>query len=195
MNEPRPARLELATQRADVHLDDIVVIQLEAPDAGQQLTLGQHEPGVPAQGRQQAELRHRQFEELVAPLHGVGILIDDEIPEVENISTMTGAGQDGADTRHDLVDGEWFDDDVVGAGIERLHAVIEIVLGGEDDCDRIDDPQRADDVVRILMVDIDDGESGVEDAQQRFEITASLLGEHAEPEGAELRSDITTNVV
>jgi len=164
-----------------VHLDHIDVIELEAPDGGQQLTLGQHGPGVLAEGSQQAELRRRQFEEVVASLHGVGSFVDDEIREGDNISSLTGAGEDGTHARHDLVDGEWFDKDVVGAGVERLHAAIEIILSDEDDRDRIDHPERADHLVRIVMADFDEGDCGLVDAQQRLQVTAPLLGEHVEP--------------
>jgi hypothetical protein len=94
---------------------------------------------------------------------------------------VTIASQHGAHTRHELVDGKWLDEDIIGAGIERVDAAIEIVLGGQDDGDRIDDAERTDDLARVVVVDIDDGDGRSENPQQGLQVTASLLGEHVEP--------------
>jgi hypothetical protein len=110
----------------------------------------------------------------------MGTLVDDDIRQVDNIASVPGAGDDGAHACHNLVGGEWFDHDVVGPSIERLRAVIEVILSGEDDRDRLDAPERTDNLVWILMLNVDDRDRRVEDTQQGLQVTATFLDKHVE---------------
>ena len=53
-------RLDLAAQIRDVHIDDVIVVELGAPNPLQQLRAREHSAGLLGKRRQERELTRRQ---------------------------------------------------------------------------------------------------------------------------------------
>ena len=130
----RAAVLELPPQRARVHLDEVRVIGVVAPDLAQQLVLREHLAAVADEERQQPQLGRRQRPgdgrrgwRRRRPRRRA------RRPASSGAAQPAGAAQHGAHPGEQLLEGERLDQVVVGAELEAGEPVVQPVAGGEED--------------------------------------------------------------
>ena len=132
-----PAGVDLLAQVGDVELDDVgLAAEVVVPHPVQDLRLRQHPPRVAHEEAQQLELGGGQLDRGVAAAHLVAVLVQGQIADDERRVLAgrghPGAAQQPAQPRDELLDAERLGDVVVAARGQAGDAVLDGVLGGEE---------------------------------------------------------------
>src|SRR3954463_8790200 len=133
----RAPGVDLATQVGDVELDDVALAaEVVLPDPVEDLRLGQHPLGVAHQVAQQLELGGGEPDVVAAAGHLVALLVQGQVADDQHTVVghhAAGPAQQTAQPGGHLLQAEGLGDVVVSAGGESGDAVLERVLGGEED--------------------------------------------------------------
>src|SRR3954452_7245078 len=137
--QPRLRVLQLASQVADVRLDDVVLaVEVVLPDVVEDLLLGQDALGVEEEVAEQAELGGGELDlvarapDLVAVLVQLQVAVAQPRRSVAVVSAPD-AAQEGGDPERELLEREGLGDIVVTAAYEARDAVVLGVARGEED--------------------------------------------------------------
>jgi hypothetical protein len=91
--------LELASQRADVDLDDVDVVGVEPPDAGEQLRLRQDPVRVAAEGDEQVELGPGEVDRGTVAVDPSRRLVDEDVADLPGVGVSLPLRRSSARTR------------------------------------------------------------------------------------------------
>ena len=145
MNEcARREAVDLLAQAADEHVHGAVAMRLApAPHLLQQLVAGHDAAAVERERVEQAELGRRQPGALAVDERLHLARVDPQLLDLDRLAAALGrrlhaAAGGGADARHELAHRERLYEVVVGADLERVHAVVLGAAGGDDDDRRAD---------------------------------------------------------
>src|SRR6478609_4916540 len=133
-----PASVDLLAQVGDVELDDVgLAAEVVVPHAVEDLRLGEHALRVAHEVAQQLELRCGQVDLLAAAPDLVAVLVESQVTDDEHgVGGRHGdrrATHERSDAGDDLLEGERLGDVVVAAGGQTRDAVLDGVLGGEEE--------------------------------------------------------------
>ena len=133
MRRRRPVGLQLSPQRADVNLDQVVVVCVIAPHLGQQLVLGQGLSAVTHEKCEQSKLGRGQ-RELPTGAGGEPVFFIDEQPlDLQDLRDRASPAQHSPHARHQLLERKRLHQVIVGAQFESGDPVGHGVAGGEED--------------------------------------------------------------
>ena len=136
--------VDLLAQLAHEDVDRAVAVRrAPAPDPLEQLVAGEHAAHLERERVQQPELGRRQVGALVVDvgLHVLRVepeLLDHDLVAAAGILGARAAARRGADPGHELLHRERLHEVVVGADLERVHAVVLGAARGDDDDRRAD---------------------------------------------------------
>ena len=130
---PRSAGLQLSPKRADVDLDEVVVVCVVAPHLGQQLILGQGLSAVAHEKREQSKLGRGQRELPTGADREPVFLIDEQAADLQHLRDRAAPAQDSAHARHQFLERKRLDQVIVGAEFESGDPIGHGVAGGEED--------------------------------------------------------------
>src|SRR3954447_4642336 len=136
--QPRLRVLQLASQVADVRLDDVVLaVEVVLPDVVQDLLLGQDALGVEEEVAEQAELGGGELDLVARAPDLVAVLVQLQVavPEARGGVAVVAAdaAQERGDPQRELLQRERLGDVVVAAADEAGDAVVLRVARGEED--------------------------------------------------------------
>src|SRR4029079_19653569 len=118
---------ELASQVADVHLDEVVV-QGVSPESVEDRRLRQRPPGVASEELQELELAGGELDLPVASTDSSPTWVEDQVAELDGgINVRSGRGlapQMRPDAGEELGEVEWLGDVVVGPCVQSADAVL-----------------------------------------------------------------------
>jgi hypothetical protein len=163
----RGAPIDLLAQLANEHVDGSVAMRRPAaPDALEELVAREHATGLAREGVDEAELGRRELGTLPVDIRLDVVGIEAQLLDLDLVSTTRlrfahASARCCANTRGELLHRERLDEVVVGADLERVHAVVLRASGGHDD-DRCTDPFVSSLLDHAPAVDA--GEHEVEDA-------------------------------
>src|SRR5512133_1417845 len=109
------ASLQLAPQGRDVHLDDVLIEAVVAPDCGQDLGLAHHSVPLGGKVTQEAPFSLGQIEGVVATSYQRGIVVDHQVVHGDRAAAGPGAPEHRVDPCHQLYHRKGLDQVVVGA--------------------------------------------------------------------------------
>jgi hypothetical protein len=127
------AAVDLVAQRIDMHLDDVAdAVEVDVPDVFDDKRSGQRPVGVAHQELEQCVLLGLELDERAGapdqPADGVHLQIGD----AQHALARRAATEQRPQARRQLGQRERLGHIVVGAGVEPRHALVQRILGGED---------------------------------------------------------------
>jgi hypothetical protein len=144
-----------------MHLHHVRVKGVIAPHLAQQLRLREDQATVSDEERQQAELGRRQCERLPFPKRQPCLLVDEDVAGLEGCGVATGTPQHDPDASEQLLEGEWFDEIVVGPDLEAGQSVTDGIPSGQEhdrDIAPGTQPARELETISAWQADIEDDE-------------------------------------
>jgi len=138
-------RFDLLAQPADEHVDGAIAMRLApAPELLQQLVARRHAARVECELIEQPELGRRELRTLAVDVSLDLARVDAQLLDLDRLAArrllaLDAAPRCGAHTRDELLHRERLDEVVVGADLERVHAVV-LGAASRDDDDRGADP-------------------------------------------------------
>src|SRR5215472_2944597 len=131
----QPGLAQLLAERGDVHIQDLHrAVPVRIPRAFHDLLTGHHPSGIAGQALQDAEFLGRERHLAAGHGHLAGPQVHDEIPVPEQLAVLRPTPpQDRADPGQELGQAEGLDHVVVGALIQRQHAVAFLAARGDHD--------------------------------------------------------------
>src|SRR5437764_10571425 len=117
VDERRAQRVKLLAQVADVGLEDVgIAFEVVLPHVLEDLHLGEDPAGIEHEVAQEVELGRGQVHEHPAPPDLTGVLVENEVGELElgaGVGLALGAAQDGPSPGDELLEAEGLGDVVV----------------------------------------------------------------------------------
>ena len=164
---------ELLPQVADVHVDHVRArVVVEPPDAAQQLLPAEHLPGMAEERLGERELPCGELDLRAVDAQPTGAQVEHAVAGLDRgRGGRALAPKTGADAREQLLEAERLRHVVVGAPLEPVHGVVDLVTSGEH---HDLDPGSASAELAEHLVAVDPRQADVED-------------HHVEGVGAELR--------